>query len=89
MTKNTSPKLLGGYLQWSVIGLAIALFVAFAASDSRSVVSGELAAEADESEVSGILEASVSPNVLSQKVIPDTVNGSLVWPDPWDRIVTD
>jgi hypothetical protein len=89
MTKKTYRRLVVGYLQWSIIGLIIALFVAFISSDPRSVVYGVPAAG---SAASGDLALPTSTAPASapikppEAVAPDTINGELVWPDPWDRI---
>lgn len=92
MTKKTYRKLIAGHLQWSLIGLIIALFIAFVSSDHRSVVYGVPAAESSVTEVSGIPAPLPFPSPASapkesvHKVVPDTINGELVWPDPWDQI---
>jgi hypothetical protein len=88
MTKKVYRKLIIGHLQWSMIGLTIALFVAFIGSDYRSVVYGVSVAESEESEVSEILAPVAEPKGLL-RVVPGTTNGKLVWPDPWDQIVTN
>lgn len=93
MTKKAYRKLIAGHLQWSLVGLIIALFVAFISSDHRSVVYGMPAA--DSGMVKGLAfppftaPATAPGSTLTPKegiVIPDTVNGVLVWPDPWDQI---
>jgi hypothetical protein len=92
MTKKAYRKLIVGHLQWSIIGLIIALFVAFITSDHRSVVYGVPAAESSMSGVSGVpaflpsTAPASAPKVSAKKVVPDTINGELVWPDPWDQI---
>jgi hypothetical protein len=95
MTKKTYRKHIVGHLQWSVIGLFIALAVAFVASDHRFVVYGVPAAESAVSEVTGIHAPATSfapasaPGSLTPRgieVVPDMINGELVWPDPWDKI---
>jgi len=89
MTKKAYRKLIAGHLQWSLVGLIIALFVAFISSDHRSVVYGVSAAESGASEVlapSTILAPAAAPEKSPEAVVPDTINGELVWPDPWDRI---
>jgi hypothetical protein len=103
MTKKTYRKHIVGHLQWSAIGLFIALAVAFVASDHRFVVYGVPAAESAVSEVTGIHAPATSfapafrlrsvttsaPGSLTPRgieVVPDTINGELVWPDPWDKI---
>jgi hypothetical protein len=100
MTKKTYRRLVVGYLQWSIIGLIIALFVAFITSDHRSVVYGVPAAESSVAGVSGdpaplplasplpsaVTAPASAPKVSTEKVVPDTINGQLFWPDPWDQI---
>lgn len=89
MTKKAYRKLIAGHLQWSLVGLIIALLVAFISSDYRSVVYGVPAAE---SVVSKDLAPATSsapaaaPETTPEAVVPDTINGELVWPDPWDQI---
>ena len=92
MTKKAYRKLIVGHLQWSIIGLIIALFVAFVSSDHRSVVYGVPAAESAASEILAPLTLpapAVAPSPPAPKgggMVPDTINEELVWPDPWDRI---
>ena len=92
MYKRNDRKLIAGHLQWSLVGLIIALFAAFISSDYRSVVYGMPEAESVASEESGILAPSTStapaaaPQTSPEAVVPDTINGELVWPDPWDQI---
>jgi hypothetical protein len=92
MTKKAYNKLIVGYLQWSIIGLTIALFVAFITSDNRSVVYGVPAAESSLTGVSGVpaplpsIAPASAPKVSAKPMVPDTINGELVWPDPWDKI---
>ena len=92
MTKKAYRKLIAGHLQWSLVGLIIALFVAFVSSDHRSVVYGVPAAESGVSRdlaLPTVLAPASSPSPPAPKggaVVPDTINGELVWPDPWDRI---
>ncbi|MGK0451018.1 MAG: hypothetical protein ACJAXE_001682 [Neolewinella sp.] len=89
MTKKAYRKLIAGHLQWSVIGLIIALFVAYVSSDHRSVIYGVPAAESvvskDLAPATSIAPAA-APEKSPEAVVPDTINGELVWPDPWDRI---
>jgi hypothetical protein len=92
MTKKAYNKLIAGHLQWSIIGVFLALLIAFATSDHRSVVYGVPAAESSVTEVSGVpaplpFPAPASaPKVSVKQTVPDTVNGVLLWPDPWDQI---
>ena len=89
MTKKAYRKLIAGHLQWSLVGLIIALFVAFVSSDHRSVVYGVSAAESGASEVlapSTSIAPAAAPIMPPEAVVPDTINGELVWPDPWDQI---
>lgn len=97
MTKKNYRKLIAGHLQWSLVGLIIALFVAFISSDHRYVVYG---VPATESAASGVLASPTStspvlrlrsattaaPQTSPEAVVPDTINGELVWSDPWDQI---
>ena len=75
MTKKAYNKLIAGHLQWSLVGLIVALFVAFVSSDHRLVVYG-----------SPLAPKGSPPAPKGGAVAPDTINGELVWPDPWDRI---
>jgi hypothetical protein len=92
MTKKAYNKLIAGHLKWSLVGLTIALFVAFATSDHRLVVYGVPAAESSVTEFSEILAPPTffapasAPKVSAEKIVPDTMTGELVWPDPWDKI---
>lgn len=92
MTNKAYRKLIAGHLQWSIIGLIIALTVAFVTSDHRSVVYGVPAVESSGTGVSGILASppyiapASAPEKTAKAVVPDTINGVLVWPDPWDQI---
>lgn len=89
MTKKAYRKLIAGHLQWSLVGLIIALLVAFISSDYRSVVYGVPAAESgvskDLAPATSIAPAA-APIKPPQALVPDTINGELVWPDPWDQI---
>ncbi|MEL7160501.1 MAG: hypothetical protein AAFN92_07070 [Bacteroidota bacterium] len=96
MAEKVCCWLRGSYYRWSIIGLGIALFVALISSDHRFSDYGIRAAELGASEViapSTILAPAAAPRKLEQveteMVVPDTVNGELVWPDPWDEIVSD
>jgi hypothetical protein len=86
MTKKAYRKLIAGHLQWSMIGLIVALFVAFISSDHRTMVYGESPSIAPPTSIA----PAAAPSPLTPKggtpVIPDTVDGKLVWPDPWDQI---
>jgi|GEM_PF-5275690 hypothetical protein len=82
MTKKAYRKLIAGHLQWSVIGLIIALFVAFIASDHRTMVYGIPAPNAPPPSTA----PAAAPQNQLEPVIPDTIDGELVWPDPWDQI---
>jgi len=84
MTKKAYRKLVTGHLQWSLIGLIIAFFVAFITSDHRGVVYGVPATEFIALPIS-TAPAAAPPKQL-EPVIPDTIHGKLVWPDPWDQI---
>jgi hypothetical protein len=95
MTKKAYRKLIAGHLQWSVLGLFIALVVAFITSDHRTVVYGGTGAVSGVSTVSEVPAPTSSapasaPSPLTPKggikMVPDTINGELVWPDPWDKI---
>lgn len=99
MTKKNYRKLIAGHLQWSLVGLIIALFVAFVTSDHRAVVYGSPltpkrgntlpAVESAASEVLAPLAPpapAAPPQISPEAVVPDTINGELVWPDPWDQI---
>jgi hypothetical protein len=78
------------YDPWHAIN---ALFVAYVRSDHRSVVSDGLI-EASTGPESPAISTSVvpasAPSPLTPKggikVVPDTINGELIWPDPWDKI---
>lgn len=101
MIKRAIRKLIAGHLQWSLFGLVFALFVGFICSDYRFVVSGSPAADSEVSKVLAY-PASMAPRLERDRapafaprshlipkggvVIPDTVNGVLVWPDPWHQI---
>lgn len=92
MTKKAYRKLVISYLQWSVIGLIVALTIAFVSSDHRSVVYGVPGVgSVDEVTVAAPASSTYSapataPEKVPEAVIPDTVNGVLIWPDPWDQI---
>lgn len=92
MTKKAYKKMVVGHLQWSMIGMIIALVVAFVSSDHRSVVYGVPAAETSVAVVSGdtaplpFPAPASAPKVSVKQTVSDTVNGVLVWPDPWDQI---
>jgi len=89
MTKKAYRKLIAGHLQWSLVGLIIALFVAFISSDHRSVIYGVPAAESGVSKDLAPATSSApaaAPETSPAVVVPDTINGELVWPDPWDQI---
>lgn len=86
MTKKAYRRLIAGHLEWSIIGLIIALFVAFITSDHRSVVYGVPAAESGASRAPTSAAPASARQMSLEAVIPDTINGELVWPDPWDRI---
>lgn len=96
MTKKAYRKMIAGHLRWSLIGLIITFFVAFITSDHRSVVYGVPAAESSVTGVSSVpaplpsMAPASAPSPLTPKggmlVVPDTINGELVWPDPWDQI---
>lgn len=103
MTKKSYRKLIAGHLQWSLVGLIIALFVAFVSSDHRAVVYGIPLAPNGRTDLPGVSSVPVpqplasplpsavtapasAPKVSVKKVVPDTINGELIWPDPWDRI---
>jgi len=89
MTKKAYRMLIAKHLQWSLLGLIIALFVAFVSSDRRSVVYGVPAAESGVSKdlaPATLLTPAAAPQTPPEAVAPDTINGELVWPDPWDQI---
>lgn len=102
MTKKAYRMLIAKHLQWSLVGLIIALFVAFVSSDHRSVVYGVPPAKSGVSkdlapatstastpiESGGLTSVSPAAALIKppQAVVPDTINGELVWPDPWDQI---
>ena len=100
MTKKTDRKLIAGHLQGSIVGVIVALTIGLATSDNWSVIDGKAAAESSRSGVSGVsapptfpastsapgLSPAAAPPKTPARVVPDTVNGELVWPDPWDQI---
>lgn len=89
MTKKTYGLLVVNHLQWSVIGLFVALSVAFISLDYGVVVYGAPAAESAVSEILAPLSPpapAAAPQKPAESVVPDTINGELVWPDPWDEI---
>lgn len=96
MTKKAYRKMVIGYLQWSVIGLVIALVTVFVNSDYRTVVYGVPVTKASMTEALGVpaslpytAPASAAKEAKKRGVdttVPDTINGELVWPDPWGAI---
>lgn len=89
MTKKAYRKMIAGHLQWSLVGLVVAMFVAFISSDHRLVVYGIPGSGTEALESIAPLTSTApasAPEKLYVPVVPDTIDGALVWPDPWDKI---
>ena len=100
MSNRTSQRAIPVHIVWSVIGLIIAVSIAFLSSASWLKTDEAPATEPSVAEVPTRIAPPTSPAPAAapvsvpsvpdeegEMVVPDTINGELVWPDPWDQII--
>lgn len=76
--------LLTGYRGWALLGLVIAVGAGVL---QVYLEPAEQVFIAPSTHIAPAAAPKETPAKLLEKVVPDTVNGELVWPDPWDQIV--